>query len=58
MGHACKQPKAYRKGEDFTYWLPLEFGADGRIQQFAKFQDQIELDLPGMFEPTHARPSE
>jgi hypothetical protein len=36
----------YTKGYDFSYWIPLKFGADGVIQQFDSFVDSWALQLP------------
>ncbi len=41
----CEQPQTYVKGHGFSYWIPLEFDAEGSILQFAPFVDWFELDL-------------
>ena len=35
----------YTKGYDFSYWIPLEFDADGQVHQFEPFVREWSLDL-------------
>ena len=41
----CKQPSDYHPGTDFDYWIPLDFDEDGKVEQFADFVDEFNLDL-------------
>jgi hypothetical protein len=41
----CKQPADYHPGTDFDYWIPLDFDEHGKVQQFADFVDEFDLDL-------------
>eukprot|EP00039_Didymoeca_costata_P003958 m.70745 g.70745 ORF g.70745 m.70745 type:complete len:389 (-) comp12161_c0_seq4:144-1310(-) len=41
----CHEPSNYDKGADFMYWIPLDFDANGTIQQFDPFVDTWEIDL-------------
>ena len=43
----CAQSAAYRTAADFDYWIPLEFDANGTVQQFADFVDEFNLTLRG-----------
>ena len=42
----CTQDPAYHTGEDFDYWIPLEFDSQGKIMQFKEFVDTFELSVP------------
>lgn len=41
----CEQSPAYVKGQDFDYWIPLSFSANGAVNQFATFVDAFQLTL-------------
>jgi hypothetical protein len=36
----CAEPTDYIKGNGFSYWIPLQFDADGNVMQFASFVDR------------------
>ena len=40
----CAAP-AYSNSNDFSYWIPLEFDADGQVHQFEPFVREWSLDL-------------
>lgn len=41
----CARDPRFRKGREFTYWTPLEFGADGSVQTFKAFQDSVTIEV-------------
>lgn len=41
----CAQDPRYKPAEQFDYWIPLEFDADGTIIQFADFVDEYVIDI-------------
>jgi hypothetical protein len=43
----CAQPASYVKGENFMYWIPLEFDDEtGEVLPFAQFVDTFTVQLP------------
>jgi hypothetical protein len=41
----CAQSPAYSNGNDFSYWVPLEFDAAGQVRQFEPFVKEWSLKL-------------
>jgi hypothetical protein len=50
------EPAGYIKGHDFSYWIPLEFDAQGNVLQFADFVDSFTLDVAEGFGAAHLNP--
>ena len=42
----CAEPASYIKGEDFMYWIPLEFDEKGAVLPLAPFVDEFTIQLP------------
>jgi hypothetical protein len=49
----CADDPRYVKGHGFSYWIPLEFGADGTVAQFEPFVDSFTLDVAEGFGSEH-----
>lgn len=41
----CAQDPSYRTASDYDYWIPLQFDAEGAVQQFEDFVDEYTLTL-------------
>ena len=41
----CARDPRFRKGNEFTYWAPLEFTEDGSILPFKPFQNTVTIDV-------------
>ena len=50
------EPPGYIKGHDFSYWIPLEFDAQGNVLPFAEFVDSFTLDVAENFGVAHLNP--
>ena len=44
--HPCTQPADYIKGAGFSYWIPLDFDANGALLPLAPFVDSFTIDVP------------
>ena len=45
----CAEPESYIKGHGFSYWIPLQFDANGAVLPFAPFVDSFTLDIAATF---------
>ncbi len=52
----CAEPADYIKGQGFSYWIPLQFDAEGNILPFADFVDSFTLDVADSFGVEHLPP--
>ena len=50
------EPPTYIKGHDFSYWILLEFDAQGNVLPFAEFVDSFTLDVAEGFGVEHLNP--
>jgi hypothetical protein len=54
----CTEPPSYVKGQGYTYWVPLQFDAQGNVLHFEPFVDSFTLDVAVGFGVQHLSPRE
>jgi hypothetical protein len=49
----CQDLPGYVKGHGSAYWIPLAYGSDGSVQQFAPIVNEFTLDIAQGFGTAH-----